>query len=146
MIEKESLTFLSRFGSHLCLLQGYIYTNLKKIYGLLNIKLTKVQTWVTATGKVIPCNGLKGKNFTKVVLHHECFPGMFWMFSNQFCESYIRGCSCNGRDELESCRSVYRSNRPEVFCKKVFLEIWQNSMENTCASGTGVFLWILSNF
>ena len=32
---------------------------------------------------------------------------------------------------------------PEVFCeKKVFLEIWQNSQENTCArvSGTGVFL------
>ena len=66
---------------------------------------------------------VKRQEFYKVVLHHECFPGMFWMFSNQFCESYIRGCSCNGRDELESCRSVYRSNRPEVFCKKVFLEI-----------------------
>ena len=31
-----------------------------------------------------------------------------------------------------------------VLCKKVFLEISQNSQENTCAdSGTGVFLWIL---
>ena len=53
-----------------------------------------------------------------------------------------------------------RSSRPEVFCKKVFLEISQNSQENTCASvsfliklqvylkrgsGTGVFLWILWN-
>ena len=26
-----------------------------------------------------------------------------------------------------------RSSRPEVFCKKVFLEISQNSQENTCA-------------
>ena len=56
---------------------------------------------------------------------------------------------------------------PEVFCKKkVFLDISQNSQENTCArvsfsiklqaldlqlylkrdSGTGVFLWVLQNF
>ena len=48
----------------------------------------------------------------------------------------------------------------EVSCKKVFLEISQNSQENTCArvpflinflylkrdSGKGVFLWILWNF
>ena len=55
----------------------------------------------------------------------------------------------------------------EVFCKKkVFLDISQNSQENTCArvsfsiklqaldlqlylkrdSGTGVFLWVLQNF
>ena len=27
----------------------------------------------------------------------------------------------------------YRSSRPEVFCRKVFLEISQNSQENTCA-------------
>ena len=35
-----------------------------------------------------------------------------------------------------------------VLWKKVFLEISQNSQENTCAraSGTGVFLWILRNF
>ena len=26
-----------------------------------------------------------------------------------------------------------RSSRPEVFCKKVFLKISQNSQENTCA-------------
>ena len=26
-----------------------------------------------------------------------------------------------------------RSNRPDVFCKKVFLEISQNSQKNTCA-------------
>ena len=30
-------------------------------------------------------------------------------------------------------RSDCRSSRPEVFCKKVFLEISQNSQENTCA-------------
>ena len=45
---------------------------------------------------------------------------------------------------------------PEVLWKKEFLEISQNSQENTCArvsfliklqtSGTGVFLWILWNF
>ena len=28
----------------------------------------------------------------------------------------------------------YRSSHPEVFCKKVFLEIFQNSQENICAS------------
>ena len=27
----------------------------------------------------------------------------------------------------------FRSSRPEVFCKKVFLKISQNSQENTCA-------------
>ena len=32
-----------------------------------------------------------------------------------------------------------------VLCNKMFLEISQNSQENTCVgvSGTGVFLWIL---
>ena len=28
---------------------------------------------------------------------------------------------------------MFRSSSPEVFCKKVFLEILQNSQENTCA-------------
>ena len=28
---------------------------------------------------------------------------------------------------------ILRSSRPEVFCKKVFFEISQNSQENTCA-------------
>ena len=60
----------------------------------------------------------------------------------------------------------YRSNRPEVFCKKVFLEVLQNSQENTSVRvsfsiklqtwalqlyekgdfGTGVFLWMLRKF
>ena len=49
--------------------------------------------------------------------------------------------------------SNHRSSRPEVFCKKVILEILQNVQESTGArasfliklqvSGTGVFLWIL---
>ena len=30
-----------------------------------------------------------------------------------------------------------RSIRPEVFCKKLFLEIWQNSQENTCVIKIG---------
>ena len=30
-------------------------------------------------------------------------------------------------------QSAFKSSRPEVFCKKVFLEIWQNSQESTCA-------------
>ena len=29
---------------------------------------------------------------------------------------------------------MLRSSHPDVFCKKVFLEISQNSQENTCAS------------
>ena len=29
--------------------------------------------------------------------------------------------------------ALYRSSRPELFCKKLFLEISQNSQENTCA-------------
>ena len=29
---------------------------------------------------------------------------------------------------------IFRSSRPEVFCKKVFLESPQNSQENTCAN------------
>ena len=29
--------------------------------------------------------------------------------------------------------SIYRSSRAEVFYKKVFLEILENSQENTCA-------------
>ena len=28
---------------------------------------------------------------------------------------------------------IARNSRPKVFCKKVFLEISQNSQENTCA-------------
>ena len=28
--------------------------------------------------------------------------------------------------------ALYRSSRPELFCKKLFLEISQNSQENTC--------------
>ena len=46
--------------------------------------------------------------------------------------------------------------RQDVFCEKVFLEISQNSLENTGArvsilikllgSGTSVFLWKLRNF
>ena len=28
---------------------------------------------------------------------------------------------------------MHRSNHPKVFCKKVFIEISQNSQENTCA-------------
>ena len=53
-----------------------------------------------------------------------------------------------------------RSSSPEVFIKKLFLEISQNLQEHTCASvsflikltllkknsGTGVFLLILRNF
>ena len=39
--------------------------------------------------------------------------------------------------ELQAARDliylIYRSSRPEVFCKKVLLEIPQNSQENTCA-------------
>ena len=30
-------------------------------------------------------------------------------------------------------RLIFRSSRPEVFYKKLFLEISQNSLENTCA-------------
>ena len=33
---------------------------------------------------------------------------------------------------------LYESIRPEVFCKKVLLEISQNSLENTCARD---YLW-----
>ena len=48
-----------------------------------------------------------------------------------------------------------RNSCPEVFCKKVFLEISQNSQENTwsCSSqvynfnsGASFFLWILQSF
>ena len=63
-------------------------------------------------------------------------------------------------------RSMFSSSRPVVFVKNLFLEISQNSRENTCArvsfliklqasglqfylkrhSGNGVFMWILRNF
>ena len=33
--------------------------------------------------------------------------------------------------------AMNRSIRPEVFCKKLFLEIWQNSQENTCVIKIG---------
>ena len=42
----------------------------------------------------------------------------------------------NNKDARKVYRShevIDRSSRPEVFCKKVFLEISQNSQENTCA-------------
>ena len=64
-----------------------------------------------------------------------------------------------------SCSGILPSEAVAQRCsvKKVFLEISQNSQENTCArasvlvklhayaywkrdSGTGVFLWILQNF
>ena len=31
---------------------------------------------------------------------------------------------------------IYRSSHPEVFCKKLFLKMLQNSQENTCAEVT----------
>ena len=41
---------------------------------------------------------------------------------------------------------IYRSSRPEVFCKKVLLEILQNSQENTCARvSTEQLLWLLQD-
>ena len=36
-------------------------------------------------------------------------------------------------DKGENVCVLFRSSRPKVFCKKVFLEILQNSQENTCA-------------
>ena len=40
----------------------------------------------------------------------------------------------------------FRNSRPEVFCKKVFLEILQNSQENTCARvSTEQLLWLLQD-
>ena len=35
-------------------------------------------------------------------------------------------------ENLTIFRGKYRSSRPEVFCKKVFSEIFQNSQENIC--------------
>ena len=40
--------------------------------------------------------------------------------------------TCNKLISLFSWKKD-RSSRPEVFYKKVFLKIWQNSQENTCA-------------
>ena len=53
-----------------------------------------------------------------------------------------------GKRNIEIMLSKSRSSSPEVFCRKVLLEISQNSRENTCTrvsflkrdSGTGVFL------
>ena len=36
-------------------------------------------------------------------------------------------------------KNNFRSRRPEVLCKKVFLEILQNSQENPCASGLQLY-------
>ena len=33
---------------------------------------------------------------------------------------------------MKSNQNIFRSNRPELFCKKLFLEILQNPQENTC--------------
>ena len=41
MIEKEYLNFFTRFHSHLCLLQGYVYSALKKYY-LLKLDLVNI--------------------------------------------------------------------------------------------------------
>ena len=65
----------------------------------------------------------------------------------------------------ESYETNFGSSHQEVFCKKVFLKILQNSQGNKCAivsfliklqakacnfikkkTDTGVFLWILRNF
>ena len=61
------------------------------------------------------------------------------MFGN-YSESYISHCSIHlfGISEALSKEGdiaalSHRSSRPEVFCKKVFLEISQSSQGNTCA-------------
>ena len=37
------------------------------------------------------------------------------------------------KNRIKTDRLIVRSSRPDVFCKKVFLEILQNSQENNCA-------------
>ena len=51
--------------------------------------------------------------------------------TQQHFESRHRYIDKKRKDSIE--KKTYRSSRPQVFCKKVFLEISQNSQENTCA-------------
>ena len=39
---------------------------------------------------------------------------------------------CSKVYNKDTRRFIFRNSRPDVFCKKVFLEISQNSQENTC--------------
>ena len=66
-----------------------------------------------------------------------------WQYTNDWCpvftmilrEAVFEWLQSNVENVLErrtDC-TIFRSSRPEVFCKKVFLEILQNSLENTCA-------------
>ena len=55
--------------------------------------------------------------------------GMTWKYDIQVREQYFIYCV------FEKCVLVraFKSSQPEVFCKKVFIKISQNSQENTCA-------------
>ena len=43
-------------------------------------------------------------------------------------------CNVSSQSTLSSFHTLLRSSRPEVYCKKVFLEISKNPQENTYAS------------
>ena len=46
------------------------------------------------------------QQFTKIVLHHECFCELFQKFSDHHFELFMRGCPCPGRNDFEINHSV----------------------------------------
>ena len=75
-----------------------------------------------------------------------------------FIKTYFKNYLWTAASKNQRLSDKFRSSRPEVFLKNLFLEISQNSQENTCArvsfliklqawhSGTDVSLWVLWNF
>ena len=106
-------------------------------------------------------------SFIEITLRHGWSPvNLMYIFRTPFLKNTSAGLLPLLISVLLLLFWFFRSSRPEVYCKKVFLKISQNSQENTCTkvffsiklqawdlqlyqkrdSGTGLFLWILWNF
>ena len=88
-------------------------------------------------------------NFPKFLRTLFCIEPLLWLLLNFINSSFY--------NQMEIPSLILRNCRPGIFCKKVFLKISQNSLENTCAklrplratlrdSDTGVFLQFLRIF
>ena len=70
------------------------------------------------------------KNFVNFSGKHLCW-SLFLIKLQAFFELFFYMIGTITQSSLDTL--MHRSSRPEVFCKRVFLEILQNSQENTCA-------------
>ena len=72
-------------------------------------------------------------NFIEITLRHGRSPvNLMYIFRTPFLKNTSAGLLPLLISVLLLLFWFFRSSRPEVYCKKVFLKISQNSQENTC--------------